>query len=324
MTTQEKVGVLIFLGSIALIYGVEFLLLVDLARNRIKKKPVGRSFLSKPAIVVHCLALVGVVCFLYAYFVEPYWIEVNTIPIETEKLKAASVRIVQISDLHCDKKARNEEKVVEIVNSLNPDIVVFTGDSLNTAEALGRFKDTLSRVKAGMGKYAVNGNFEMHYWGALEVYKDTGFELLDEEVVKLEKDGEVFYISGLSFHNPPHIPNVLKKVPDTAYSVFLHHVPCLVEDIGGLNADLYLCGHTHGGQVALPFYGALTTLSRHGKKYERGMYEVGHTKLYVNRGIGMEGGAAPRVRFCSRPEITVFDIGPKDAKSGLEGQKTKE
>ncbi len=324
MTTQEKVGILVFLGGITLTYGAEFLLLLDAVRNRVRKKPVGRSFLSKPAILVHFLALAGVVCFLYGYLVEPYWIEVSTIPIQTEKLKAASVRIVQISDFHCDKKARNEEKVVEIVNSLNADIVVFTGDSLNAAEALGRFRDTLGRLKAKLGKYAVNGNFEMEYWGTLDLYRDTGFELLDAEAVELEKDGEVFYISGLSYHNPPQVPNFLKEVPDGAYSVFLHHIPCLIEDIGGLNADLYLCGHTHGGQVALPFYGALTTLSRYGKKYERGMYEVGDTRLYVNRGIGMEGGLAPRVRFCSRPEITVFDIGPKGAASGLEGQKTKE
>ena len=252
------------------------------------------------------------------------WLHGRTPHVTTEKLKAASVRIVQISDLHCDKKARNEERIVEIVNSLNPDIVVFTGDSLNTAEALGRFKDTLSRLKAHIGKFAVDGNFEVDYWGGLDLYTGTGFELLDEEAVRLEKDGEVFYISGLSYHNPPQMPHVLKKVPDAAYSVFLHHVPCLVEDIGDLNADLYICGHTHGGQVALPFYGALTTLSRYGKKYERGMYEVGKTKLYVNRGIGMEGGLAPRVRFCARPEITVFDIGPKGAEGGLDGQKTKE
>ena len=77
-----------------------------------------------------------------------------------------------------------------------------------------------------------------------------------------------------------------------------------------LNVDLYLCGHTHGGQIAMPFYGALITMSKFGKKYEAGMYTVGDTILYVNRGIGMDGGPAPRVRFLARPEITVFEIHP--------------
>jgi predicted MPP superfamily phosphohydrolase len=68
-------------------------------------------------------------------------------------------------------------------------------------------------------------------------------------------------------------------------------------------------------QIQLPFYGALVTLSKFGKKYEAGMYTVNETILYVNRGIGMEGGLAPRVRFLARPEITVFDIIPKEQSS---------
>ena len=75
--------------------------------------------------------------------------------------------------------------------------------------------------------------------------------------------------------------------------------------------DLMLAGHVHGGQVALPFYGALMTLSRHGKRFEQGLYELPGMNLYVNRGIGMEGGSAPRVRFASRPEITLFLVHPE-------------
>ena len=72
--------------------------------------------------------------------------------------------------------------------------------------------------------------------------------------------------------------------------------------------DLQLSGHTHGGQVRLPLYGALLTLSAMGKRFEAGLYRLGEMALYVNRGLGMEGGAAPRVRFLCRPEITVFDL----------------
>ena len=94
--------------------------------------------------------------------------------------------------------------------------------------------------------------------------------------------------------------------------MLLYHYPDMIEEAAGPKLDLYLCGHTHGGQVALPLYGAMITLARHGKKYESGRYTVGGTTLYVNRGIGMEGGRVPRVRFCARPEITVLDIVPAD------------
>ena len=75
--------------------------------------------------------------------------------------------------------------------------------------------------------------------------------------------------------------------------------------------DLFCAGHVHGGQVGLPLYGALVTLSRHGKRYEAGLYQAGPMRMYVSRGIGMEGGSAPRVRFCSRPEIAVIEAVPE-------------
>ena len=90
----------------------------------------------------------------------------------------------------------------------------------------------------------------------------------------------------------------------------LYQCTCLVEDMENLNVDLYLCGHNHGGQVALPIYGPLVTFSKCGKKYESGVYDVNDTIVYVSRGIGMSG-RFPRVRFLARPEITVFDIQPK-------------
>jgi predicted MPP superfamily phosphohydrolase len=75
--------------------------------------------------------------------------------------------------------------------------------------------------------------------------------------------------------------------------------------------DLFCAGHVHGGQIAMPFYGALVTLSRYGKQYEAGLYKAGPMWLYVSRGVGMEGGAAPRVRFCSRPEVAVLEAVPE-------------
>jgi len=78
----------------------------------------------------------------------------------------------------------------------------------------------------------------------------------------------------------------------------------------GKDVDLYCAGHTYGGQIDLPFYGALMTLSKYGKKYEAGLYRKEGTWMYVNRGIGMEGCPAPRVRFCARPELTIIEIYP--------------
>ncbi|MBN1521451.1 MAG: metallophosphoesterase, partial [Candidatus Aureabacteria bacterium] len=265
---------------------------------------------TKPAILIHVLAFVGIISLGYAYFIEPYWIDVHHVHIKSPKFKNTSLILVQISDLHCDEKIRNERKVVEIINDIQPDVVVFTGDALNTDEALVTFQETLSAVKASLGKFAVRGNFDVCFWRNFDFFGNTGFAELNGTSVTLTKNGSKITISGLSAVS--HISDFLflHQIPVDHYSIFLYHYPGINEECGDAPVDLFLSGHTHGGQIALPFYGALVTLSKYGKKYESGYYDSGGKILYVNRGIGMEGGLAPRVRFWARPEITVFHIEP--------------
>lgn len=199
---------------------------------------------------------------------------------------------------------------MRLVNNLEPDIIVFTGDALNTSRALPVFKETMKGMRATIGKYAVKGNIDIRYWYNLDLFDGTGFKVLDQDSIAVAKNGETVTVAGLNYLYPERYIDLLKNLPEDKYTIFLHHYPGLIEDIEGA-VDLYLAGHTHGGQVALPFYGALTTLSEHSKKYESGKYTVGETILYINRGIGMEGGSVPRVRFWARPEITVFNIIPK-------------
>jgi len=260
--------------------------------------------------IIHFLALAGVLGLLYGHYIEPYWIEVKPVDIYTEKLENTSIRIVQISDLHSEGTAINEDRIAGLVNPLKPDIIVFTGDSLNAPEGLPVFRGAMKKLDAAIGKYAVRGNFDVWYWKGMDLFDGTGFVELDKKSVRLAKGGEAFYISGLSYEHGQEWRDVLKDIPPDGYSILLYHTPDLVEDLKEANIDLYLAGHTHGGQVAVPFYGALITLSKYGKKYESGRYAVGNTTLYVNRGLGMEGGLAPRGRFWSRPEITVFNIKP--------------
>ncbi|MHC4618727.1 MAG: metallophosphoesterase [Planctomycetota bacterium] len=310
MPTREIIAALIFITGIAAVYALELFLIAVFAFRKLKGEKHRDILPRKAAVLVHVLATIGLICFFYGYFVEPYWIEVNVIPIQTDKLTRTTFRLVQISDIHCDRKPRNEQKIVRLINSLEPDVIVFTGDSLNTFEALARFRGTMTALKANLGKFAVRGNFEVWYWPHLDLFGATGFQLLEQSSVVLRKNGEEIRISGLSCEYPERYRGLLGGVPPNRFSVFLYHYSDLVEDLENLNVDLYLCGHTHGGQVALPFYGALITLSKFGKKYEAGRYNVENTILYVNRGLGLDGGFAPRVRFLARPEIAVFEIGP--------------
>lgn len=312
MTIIEKIGSIIFLTIIVVVYWMEIRFVFVYALKKIRHKPATNHLLSKSAIFVHFLAVIGIICFFYGYFVEPYWMEVKSVEVQTEKLKEVSFKIVHISDTHCDKKIRNEKKMVEIVNSIKPDIIIFTGDTINTRAALETFKETMKNLKANINKFAVRGNSDVWYWSDLGLFGGTGFKVLDHDVITIEKDNEVIKLFGISVEHKESYSQLLKNTSKEQFNLLLYHYPDLIEDLEELNIDLYLAGHTHGGQISLPLYGALITLSKYGKKYESGKYIVGDTILYINRGIGMEGGIVPRVRFWARPEITIINIVPKN------------
>jgi predicted MPP superfamily phosphohydrolase len=309
MPINEIIVLLVFVTAVFSIYIAETVLIGIYAYNKMRKK-CSRTRFTKRAIMLHILAIAGIICFCYGYFIEPYRIEVTKIPVQTDKLRETSFRVVQISDLHCDKRPANEKTIVKIINDLKPDVIVFTGDAVNRPSFLPLFKETMKNLDASLGKFAVYGNWETSHWPGLDYYSQTGFELLDADTLRLEKKGETITISGLSCNNPQSDWRTLHTLSKENYNIFLFHYSDLIESTSNFNVDLYLCGHTHGGQVSLPFYGALITMSKFGKKYESGKYSVRHTILYVNRGLGMDA-YPPRIRLFSKPEITVFDISPK-------------
>jgi hypothetical protein len=307
MSMAGSIVFLVFTAAVAAVYVAE----ISLLRKYIRRPGSKKRLLSKPALAIHLLALGGILCFIWGYFIEPYQLQVNRIDIFTRKLQDASLRIVQISDLHCDTKVRNEARLVDLVNGLGADIVVFTGDAINSPDALGTFKNTMRHLRANMAKLAVSGNWEHWHFKNLDISGDTDFRWFKNECLELTKDGQTFTVCGLGYPYYHKAASLLDGLKPDNYNIFLYHSPDLIEDIQGRDVDLYLCGHTHGGQVRLPLYGAMITFSKYGKKYESGKYQVGKTTLYVNRGVGMEGSFVPRVRFLCKPEIAVFDIKPE-------------
>ena len=90
--------------------------------------------------------------------------------------------------------------------------------------------------------------------------------------------------------------------------MLLYHTPDLMPQASALGMDLYLAGHTHGGQWRLPGFGSIFTSSRYGKRYEMGLYREGDTVLYVSRGMGMEGFGMPRARLFCPPEVVSITL----------------
>ncbi len=260
------------------------------------------------------LALIELLCLLYAWQIEPYWLEVTDIPVELPQMTADSVpiRIVHLTDLHCDAKARLEPELPDLVRPLHPDLIVFTGDGINQREGLENFRTLMRDLTAIAPVYAVSGNWD-YYFGLSpdDLYRGTEVHLLQNSAEKVEIHSFPLWLVGVDEAGPVEMAALLGRVPPGQASLVLSHRPDTAPDAAEFGADAYLCGHTHGGQVALPEYGALVTLSKYGKRFERGRVELKNTTVYINRGIGMEGGIFPRLRFCSRPEIALIRLVPQ-------------
>ena len=279
-----------------------------LHRRFVTHSPVPRRFRWWRRTVV-VLAVGGLVCMAYARFVEPYWLAVRRVTLASAKIPPSCrpIRIVHISDLHSDANPRLEEKLPEVVASLNPDVIAFTGDACNGPEGLPNFRRCMARLALIAPTYEVRGNWD----GTSGLYTGTGVKELDGVGVCVEVASARLWLSGLPAYADDRIASALESKPADAYSVFLYHSPDGIFEFTKRGVDLVLSGHTHGGQVALPFYGAVITLSSFGKRFEGGFYQLGDTAFNVSRGIGMEGGRfVPRLRFLARPEITLIEVAP--------------
>ena len=311
MLPEETIRVGLFLAFVFGVYAVAGLFLVEAIARKVRKLPPASGRIRFVRRGAYLAAGAGVLCFAWGYFVEPYWLEVRRVTVPSAKVPAGSrgIRIVHISDLHCDPKPRLEERLPGVIAAQRPDLIVFTGDALNSPAGLPIFQRCMRELSAVAPLFCVKGNWDSAGRGR-RIFDGTGARELDGTRERLEVDGVPVQVCGVAFGREARIAPLLREASREELTVFLHHYPDEIHVAAEAGADLYCAGHTHGGQVALPFYGALVTLSRFGKRFEGGLYRVGGTWLNVNRGIGMEGGRAPRVRFAARPEVTVIEVVP--------------
>jgi hypothetical protein len=136
----------------------------------------------------------------------------------------------------------------------------------------------------------------------------TGIRWLRDDFVELRIHGQWITIIGMTCRHDATMDAarsraVIEKTSPESLRVLVYHSPDIAPSTSLMGIDLYLCGHTHGGQWRLPGYGALITSSALGNQFEMGRYELGQMVLYVTRGIGMEGASAPRAQLLCPPEI---------------------
>lgn len=274
------------------------------------------------------LQAAGTLSYGWGMLYEPFALTTTEITIETEVWSgnALPLRILHLSDFHIERLTRRELHVPLLIDRLNPDMIVITGDYLNLSYvdepvARAEVRRLLEQLHAPFGVYATLGSPPVDRRETTPTLFEglTHIRLLRDEVAVMQlPDGRNLSLLGLDCsHDLTSDASALERLvalaPDDAPRVLLYHSPELMPAARDYPIDLYLCGHTHGGQIRIPLYGAILTSSVLGKRYEMGRYDEKGTTLYISRGIGLEGLSAPRMRLFCPPELVLVTLSGKGA-----------
>ncbi len=271
------------------------------------------------------LNLVILLAAVYATWIEPFHIGVTQAELRSPKLDGHTpLRLLHVSDLHVERVTIREEKLLHLIEELAPDAVLLTGDyltlsSVHNTVAQAEAHDLLARLCDAAGPrcpvYAIPGSPPVDHPDIVpSIFRDLPLTWLVDEIQELDLNGHNLRLAGLRCtadrsRDAPRLYHLLESNPaQSPFTLLLYHSPDLMPEAVELGVDLYLCGHTHGGQIRVPLFGAVFTSSDFGKRYEMGRYEENDTTLYVSRGLGMEGLGAPRARFLAPPEIILWTL----------------
>jgi len=245
----------------------------------------------------------------WAFLVEPHWAAVERTRVEVPEplLDRPALKILHVTDLHIEEWGGLEDRLLAAAKTEQPDLVLLTGDYVNSREALVPLVKLLRGLAAPLGVFGVEGHHD-HKYRIDRAFEEAGATLLRDEFVKLAGGGRPVVVAGLSMHPARPLAEILRTAPPEAYRIVLHHAPEAAKDLKAGQAGLFLCGHTHGGQIRVPGLGPLLPAWRSPEGFGPGESRHEGIVVIVNRGMGMSGGPMPKARLLSRPEIRFVEI----------------
>jgi len=263
----------------------------------------------------------GTLLVIYGFWIEPHKIQVTRQELVSEKLdpNKPPVRILHLGDLHVERTTDRERQLNQWIRELKPDLILFSGDILNLSNlhdphSMEDARTIMREWQAPGGVFAVSGSPAVDLEDLFpRLVEDLPLHWLRDQRMTVEINGQVIDLVGMVCTHKPFIdaPKLesLIEPPTGHFTILLYHTPDLAPHSARTGViDLQLSGHTHAGQVRLPWFGALYAGLLHGKRFEAGRYQLDQMVLYTTRGIGMEGMGAPRVRFLAPPEIILWEI----------------
>lgn len=265
------------------------------------------------------LIIIGII--MYARFIGTMGFDTKEYTIYNENLPSGfdGIKIVHFSDIHYNRAITSAkvDKIIEEINLINADIVVFTGDLVDkdmiiTDNDYEYLTEAFSKIKAKYGKYAILGNHDYDDMDkVIKVFNDSNFKYLENSYdIIYNKDNEKIFVGGIGnvSYNLDDIDKTMEYFNsnnDIDYRIMLVHEPDISDDIvDNYNVSLILAGHSHNGQVRLPVIGALYT-PPYAKEYYDEHYIIDGTDLYISSGIGV---STVNYRFWNRPSINFYRV----------------
>lgn len=271
----------------------------------------------KPGLVRASLAVLVVYALVGAWGVgwEPRWVELTRTEISVKGgvLGRERFRVVHLSDFHLGRRVGAlERRVVELVREAKPDLLLLTGDYMDTRDASYSLKevvDALAAIKPAYGIWAVGGPVDEKFV-TRDLLRRAGVEWLEDETRVIEGEGGTrLRLAGRGAWPLVPFADLFEGLDTATPTILLQHAPSELEPtLAGRKAarvDLVLCGHTHGGQIRLPLRGAIVR-AEGGR--DRGLHQVEGVPVYVNRGIGTTGFP---MRLGARPEVALLELVAK-------------
>lgn len=248
--------------------------------------------------IIRFFSITGIICALYGRFIERNWIEVTYHEINAPFQLTA----IHLSDLHINDFGEREEKLLATIKEIKPDMIFVTGDSISKHTSPDAFDKVFSSLIAPKGVFYVSGNWEHRDYPNLEGrLKNLGIINLTNSNFKSEN----FWLVGIDdlIEGHPDEDKAFQDVPDEAFTIALFHSP---EHFDQLFSEINFAfsGHTHGGQVRLPFLRPLSLPDGSGD-YVSGWYQKQNSYMYVSRGVGT---TVLPIRFLCRPEVAVIQF----------------
>ncbi len=261
-----------------------------------------------------CVAYgVGVLVSAWAIWIERRFVRIRRLDVAITDLPAEfdGFTIAQLSDLHVgsfDPKKRALEWVA-LSNSLNPDLAVVTGDLVTSGTGFYTdVADAIAALRAKEGVFVSMGNHDQAHNDELSrLLEARGPTVLRNAAHILQRGNAQLILAGLDgrIASPADAARVVRSCSTGAPLILLSHYPWPFQAVAAAGADLVLTGHTHGGQLALPFLSQRFNLARLTRQLSRGLYYSGKTAMYVNAGLGTTG---PPMRLAVPPEIALVTL----------------